>query len=553
MSKDRFELTEEEMELIKLRRIRAQEAKKKASGGGQKKKRELSEEEIRARKRAEKKRRLEEERRAREEEELRARKKAAKKKRLEEEERLAAQEEELRAIRRAEKKKRLEAERKAAREKEREDDYYESSKSDDWDDIDAEEERRQRKSQARRNAKREALKRKRKKKRKIVLGIIISIVAAVAVFAMIVMFVPGMKTKFAKAVAGTSLGKSFIKSQIQDLYEANVWDRDFDSDAVEINDGLNISSDYTNIALFGVDSRDSQTLGKATHSDTIMIMSINNKTGETKMASVFRDTYLKMVCDTGEVFYDKANSAYFRGGPLLAVNMLNTNWDLNITDYVTVNFGGIEKIVNALPSGGLELTITDDEVDQINYYLLEQRDLKGLDIHDTDAIADVDYAPDGSGQQTILLDGVHVTAYCRNRYTTFTDKVTGEEFNYDYGRTARQRYVLQTLISTVKSSGVSGMTDVAQAVMSENTDSDKFIVSSMTTDEAVDVLAMALDMSFSETMGFPIERDNNVVPKDLEYNAELMHQYLFGLETYQCTQALQRISEEISADSGVYR
>ena len=552
MSKDRFELTEEEMELIKLRRIRAQEAKKKASGGGQKKKRELSEEEIRARKRAEKKRRLEEERRAREEEELRARKKAAKKKRLEEEERLAAQEEELRAIRRAEKKKRLEAERKAAREKEREDDYYESSKSDDWDDINAEEERRQRKSQARRNAKREELKRKRKKKRKIVLGIIISIVAAVAVFAMIVMFVPGMKTKFAKAVAGTSLGKSFIKSQIQDLYEANVWDRDFDSDAVEINDGLNISSDYSNIALFGVDSRDSQTLGKATHSDTIMIMSINNKTGETKMASVFRDTYLKMVCDTGEVFYDKANSAYFRGGPLLAVNMLNTNWDLNITDYVTVNFGGIEKIVDA--AGGLVLTVDDDEIDQINFYLREIRDLKGLDENDTQGdIPDMSYAPDGSGVQTVNMSGVYVTAYCRNRYSTFVDKVTGEEFNYDYGRTARQRYVLQTLMSTVKSGGVSGITGVAQAVMEQNTDSDKFIVSSMTTDEAVDVLAMALDISFGETMGFPVEKDNNVVPKDLEYNAELMHQYLFGLETYQCTQALQRISEEISADSGVYR
>ncbi len=551
MAKERFELTEEEMELIKLRRIRAEEAKKRSKSSNSGKKRELSEEEIRARKKEAKRRRLEEERLAEREEELRAKKKAAKRKRQEEEERLAREEEQLRAIRRAEKKKRLEAERRAAREKAYEDDDYEKASSDDWDEINAEEERRQRRAQARRNAKREELKKKRKKKKKIVLCIIIAIAAAFAAFVLIITFVPGMKMKFAKAVASTDLGKSFIKSKIQDSYEANVWDKDFDESAVEINDGLSISSNYTNIALFGVDSRDSKTLGTATHSDTMMIMSINNKTGETKMASVFRDTYLKMVCDTGEVFYDKANSAYFRGGPLLAINMLNTNWDLNITDYVTVNFGGIEKIVDA--AGGLELTIDDDEVDQINDYLLELRYLKGLSEFDTDAIADVDYAPDGSGQQTILLDGVHVTAYCRNRYTTFTDKVTGEQFSDDYGRTARQRYVLQTLISTVKSGGVSGITDVANAVMEQNTDEERFIVSSMNIDEAVDVLAMAMDISFGDTMGFPIERDYNVVPRDLEYNAELMHQYLFGLETYQCTSALQRISEEISADTGVYR
>ena len=96
----------------------------------------------------------------------------------------------------------------------------------------------------------------------------------------------------------------------------------------------NISDDmqgYRNIALFGVDARNNN-LGKGVRSDTIIIASINETTKEIRLASVYRDTYLNMGNDT----YNKANSAYAYGGPKQAINMLNMNFDLNITDYVTV-------------------------------------------------------------------------------------------------------------------------------------------------------------------------------------------------------------------------
>ena len=113
----------------------------------------------------------------------------------------------------------------------------------------------------------------------------------------------------------------------------------------------NISDDmqgYRNIALFGVDARNNN-LGKGVRSDTIIIASINETTKEIRLASVYRDTYLNMGNDT----YNKANSAYAYGGPKQAINMLNMNFDLNITDYVTVGWGAVADTVDAL--GGIEI------------------------------------------------------------------------------------------------------------------------------------------------------------------------------------------------------
>lgn len=101
---------------------------------------------------------------------------------------------------------------------------------------------------------------------------------------------------------------------------------------IVINSGI-AKSGYRNIALFGVDSREGD-LDSGTNSDTIMVCSINNKSGEIKLVSVYRDTYL----DVNDGHYSKANSAYAGGGPERAINMLNKNLDLDITDFVTVGF-----------------------------------------------------------------------------------------------------------------------------------------------------------------------------------------------------------------------
>lgn len=105
---------------------------------------------------------------------------------------------------------------------------------------------------------------------------------------------------------------------------------------------------YTNIALFGLDNRSMGSLERG-NSDTIIVVSINKDTGEIKMASVYRDTYL----DIDENNFRKANAAYANGGPKQAIDMLNKNLDLDITDYVSVDFGALVEAVDLL--GGIEL------------------------------------------------------------------------------------------------------------------------------------------------------------------------------------------------------
>ena len=112
---------------------------------------------------------------------------------------------------------------------------------------------------------------------------------------------------------------------------------------VEINEsvsGSEVLSGYTNVALFGINEN---------NSDTIIIASINNGTKEIKMVSLYRDTYLRVAEDEyGNGIYDKCNSAYLRGGPVSAVSMLNTNLDLDIQNYVTVDFAALSKAVDCL-------------------------------------------------------------------------------------------------------------------------------------------------------------------------------------------------------------
>ena len=118
---------------------------------------------------------------------------------------------------------------------------------------------------------------------------------------------------------------------------------------------------YRNIALFGVDSRDGE-LDKSTRTDTIIIASINQDTKEVKMISVLRDTYLNLSTDT----YNKANSAYAKGGPKQAIAMLNMNLDMNITDFVTIGFDGLIDVIDAV--GGIEIDVQENEIPHLNSY-----------------------------------------------------------------------------------------------------------------------------------------------------------------------------------------
>ena len=141
---------------------------------------------------------------------------------------------------------------------------------------------------------------------------------------------------------------------------------------IVINSDVDLKG-YTNIALFGVDSREGS-LDKDAHSDAILVASINNKTKDVKLVSVYRDTYL----DNTNGEYRKATECYYFGGPSRAISMLNKNLDLDITDFVTVDFTAVADVVDAL--GGIDIDVQEDEIVHLNNYQVEGSQVTGKEI-----------------------------------------------------------------------------------------------------------------------------------------------------------------------------
>ena len=283
---------------------------------------------------------------------------------------------------------------------------------------------------------------------------------------------------------------------------------------------------YRNIALFGVDARDGE-LGRGTRSDTIMIASINQDTQEIKLISVFRDTYLNLSNDS----YNKCNTAYAQGGPEQAINMLNMNLDLDITDYVTIGFSGLIDAVDAL--GGVEIEITDSEISHLNNYQLCMAEELG-----------VDYIPvEQSGRQ--LLNGMQATAYCRIRYTR------GDDFR----RAERQREVLRAMMDKAGGASVGTLTDMVNAVLPQ-------VETSLDVDEVLSVLGSVAGYNMAVRYGFPFEggraganvgsKGSCVIPMDLEENVRQLHQMLYPENSYTPSSRVAQINEEIKAQTGEY-
>lgn len=177
-----------------------------------------------------------------------------------------------------------------------------------------------------------------------------------------------------------------------------------------------------NIALFGVDKRESN---DRANSDVIMIVSIDQRDGKVKMASIMRDTYVKI-----EGFgMDKINAAYAMGGPQLAIKTINQNFDLDIQDYMNVDFYNAAKIVDAL--GGVNINVKEEELSYLNNYL------------DEIAIYEKRKSVHVEKQGFQKLTGRQAVAYTRIRAVG----------NGDYERTERQRAVLIALFDELKNAG----------------------------------------------------------------------------------------------------
>ena len=200
-----------------------------------------------------------------------------------------------------------------------------------------------------------------------------------------------------------------------------------------------IDKKITNVALFGIDSREVGSFKGL--SDSIMILSLNNETKKVKVISVMRDSLVPITYN-GKTTYAKINSAYSKGGPELAIKTLNEIFGLDISEYATVNFYGMADIIDAV--GGIDVTLAEGELDVYGYVgglrvswglngcIDEQCSYMGLDPSK--------YYVNKAGLQH--LNGIQAVAYARIRHAANI-----EGTNDDYGRTDRQRYVMEQLFN----------------------------------------------------------------------------------------------------------
>lgn len=358
------------------------------------------------------------------------------------------------------------------------------------------------------NVTRSTYRRRKKKnqKKKIAIGIAVGLVLVILAAAI------GVYAYFAHKVNSMDPG-DFSKTEVQNI---NIPEEKREQ----------MEKGYLTVAVFGVDSRDNS-LGKGNQSDVIMIVNLNRETGEIKLVSVYRDTYLNI---SDKNTYNKINAAYASGGPEAAVKAINKNLDLNISHYATFNWKAVATVINIL--GGVEIDISKSEFYYINAFITET--VKGTGIGSTQL----------SAPGVHNLDGVQAVAYGRLRL-----------MDTDYARTERQRIVIQKAFEKLKSSDLATMNSVVGHVMEMSATNIKW-------EELLSLASGISKYHLGETTGFPSARgevkikigSNNlscVVPQTLESNVISLHNFLYDDPDYTPSSVVKEISAKIASVSGL--
>lgn len=312
-------------------------------------------------------------------------------------------------------------------------------------------------------------------------------------------------------------GYIYIKSSLGQMQQI-----DIDEESIEVNEGVKESlKGYRTIALFGVDSR-SNKFEKGTRSDCIILAIINEKTKEVNLVSVYRDTYLQI---SGKGL-DKVTHAYAYGGAELSMSTLNTNLDLNITEFATVNFYSIIDIVDAI--GGINMKIENDEIKYINQYINDMH----IELGRSSSLLTK------SGNQN--LNGMQALAYARVRYTA----------GGDYKRTERMRDVLMAVVEKAKKMGISELNKLAKIALPK-------IYTNISPDEIMSIIPQLATYKFSESMGWPYETRGDTiggvwygVPINLAKNVEKLHKEVLAQDNYEVSEKVKSISNSIINKTG---
>ena len=329
------------------------------------------------------------------------------------------------------------------------------------------------------------------------------------------------------------IGGLYVYGQISaKLDKIDIQETDLQEQDIVTNDQAPQMTGYTTYALFGLDHRSKNEKLNTENSDTIIIASINNDTKAVKLVSVYRDTLLNVKDDT----YSKANAAYALGGPAQAVNMLNTNLDLNITDYVSIDFDALVTVIDCL--GGLDIPLSYAEIVHMNNYCVETAEETGKSYTPVELPE-----PKPEDQEAIFgtyhLNGVQATSYCRIRYTA----------SLDMGRTERQRKVIQMIVDKAKKAGLSTIFDIMDQVF-------PMVKTSVSKTEILKLIPAMIGYCIDETTGFPQDykfatvKGSVIVPTTLDSNVLKLHQFLYGNTNYTPTQDVLNKSAQIAAIVG---
>lgn len=326
------------------------------------------------------------------------------------------------------------------------------------------------------------------------------------------------------------MGGLFVYAKLGKLNHETINEEELDvNESVTENQ---VMKGYTTIALVGIDSRDDK-LKSDWNSDTMIIASINNDTKKVKLVSVYRDTYLCLGEDEdGNNSYGLANSAYCTGGAKKMINMLNKNLDMNISDFVTVNFQAVAETVELL--GGIDVEMKKEEVVHLNNYCVETSEVTGMD-----------YTPLKEIEGVHHLNGVQAVAYARIR------KTSGNDFR----RAARQREVIYKIVEKAKNSSIATFNTVLDKIF-------PMIYTSLTEKE---ILSMGMDMlsyDIEDQTGFPFDHlygdtvkeamdgVDCVLPITLESNVIKLHEFLYPEDSYVPSNEVKTYSQEIIDKSG---
>lgn len=314
-------------------------------------------------------------------------------------------------------------------------------------------------------------------------------------------------------------GYSFVHNKLSKMKTEYI-----DKTAIGISEEAKDSlKGYRNIALLGIDSR-ADDYGTGNRSDCIIIASINEKTKEVKLLSVYRDTYV-YVTENGNKKLDKITHAYSYGGAQNTLKSLNEALDLNITEYVTVNFDAVIAAVNAL--NGVEIDITSEELKYINDYIDATSQSSGIKSSHLSK----------AGRQTV--DGVQAVAYSRIRYTA----------GGDYKRTERMRTVVTAMAKKAKTLNIGQLNKLADEILPR-------VSKNIENNDIIALIPSALSFDITESLGWPYNVKGITttawygVPITLESNVIRLHKELFGQEDYKVSETVKEMNDAIIKKTG---